>query len=326
MANPRTGDKCPIKCKGYPIRQCPICTCSCNMYATEDDFRDIAAVETLDVEPEEPQDETRIWLDNNLNINVVQRQQSARTYSERMTKGLLSKRSLVVSNVCNEGAVAQSLSMVGNPPSQRVAAVLRKKIDNMQHPNGKTLVNIGHQIVDLRSHGRNSAADVRASNNGLVGTGNYCDDISSAIAASLASLKPVDCSNDDGLTEAEQDWFARDNIKPPVLLKMSAANVDDDGGGKMPARQRADDDGGGKMPAHRGKMPARQRGGLPLPKVPAGWPLVSDSPRGRMWRRTKRANALSKHVDKDKSELTATQKRLFCQIISLLKQIITRTV
>ena len=28
------------------------------MYATEDDFRDIAAVETLDVEPEEPQDET----------------------------------------------------------------------------------------------------------------------------------------------------------------------------------------------------------------------------------------------------------------------------
>ena len=136
--------------------------------------------------------------------------------------------------------------MVGNPPSQRVAAVPRKKIDNMQHPNGKTLVNIGHQIVDLRSHGRNSAADVRASNNGLVGTGNYCDDMSSAIAASLASLKPVDCSNDDGLTEAEQDWFARDNIKPPVSLKMSAANGNDHGGGKMPARQRANDDGGGK--------------------------------------------------------------------------------
>ena len=101
-------------------------------------------------------------------------------------------------------------------------------------------------------------------------------------------MKPVDCSNyDDGLTEAEQDWFDRDNIKPPVSLKISAANVDDDGGGKMPARQRADDDGGGKMPAHRGKMPARKRadggGGLPLPKVPKGWPMVSDSPRGRMW-------------------------------------------
>ena len=78
------------------------------MYATEDDFRDIAAVETLDVEPEEPQDETRIWLDNNLNVNVMQRQQSAHTYRERTTERLLSKQSSVVSNVCNEGAEAQS--------------------------------------------------------------------------------------------------------------------------------------------------------------------------------------------------------------------------
>ena len=83
MANPRTGDKCPIKCKGYPIRQCPICMCSCNMCATEDDFCIIAAVETLGVGPEEPQNETRIWLDNILNVNVMQHQMSACTYSKK---------------------------------------------------------------------------------------------------------------------------------------------------------------------------------------------------------------------------------------------------
>ena len=91
-------------------------------------------------------------MDDNLNANVMHCQQSACTYSTRMTKGLLSKYSLVVSNVCNEGAVAQALSMVGNPPSQRVAAVLKKKVDNMQHPNGKTLVNMGGQVVDMRTH------------------------------------------------------------------------------------------------------------------------------------------------------------------------------
>ena len=103
----------------------------------------------------------------------MQRQQSTHTYSKRMTKGLLSKHSSVVSNVCIEGAMAQALSMVGNPSRQRVAAVLRGEINNMQHPNGKTLVNMGSQIVGMRSHGRNSAADVSASNNGLVGRDNY---------------------------------------------------------------------------------------------------------------------------------------------------------
>ena len=38
-ANPRTGSRCPIECKGFPLRQCPICLCPCNLYATEDNFR-----------------------------------------------------------------------------------------------------------------------------------------------------------------------------------------------------------------------------------------------------------------------------------------------
>ena len=177
MTDPQMGGKCPIKCKGCPICQCPICMCSCNIYATEDDFRDIAAVKTMDIKPEEPQDEMRIWLDKNGNVNIMQRQQSARIYSKRMTKGHMSKDSLVVSNVCKEGALAQGSSMLGNPPSQKVAAVIKKKIDNMQHPNGKTLVNMGGQVVDMRTHEKKSAADSRASINGLVGKGDYWDDM-----------------------------------------------------------------------------------------------------------------------------------------------------
>mmetsp|Transcript_26927 Transcript_26927/g.57744 ORF Transcript_26927/g.57744 Transcript_26927/m.57744 type:complete len:160 (-) Transcript_26927:561-1040(-) len=154
MANPREGIKCPIACKGYPIRKCPICLCNCNLYATEDDYRDIAAVQALDVEPDETEDDTRDWLDSNLDVNVMQRQQSKSIYSKRVAEGRMSNDSSFVSNVVNEGAYAQAMNIVGNPPSQPVASFLKSKVDKMEHPNGKTYVNMGGEIVDMRTHGK----------------------------------------------------------------------------------------------------------------------------------------------------------------------------
>ena len=115
IANPRTGDKCPIGCKDFPLRQCPICLCTCSLYATEEDFRDIAAVEALEVEDEEPADEAKNWLDSNLDANIVQRQQSNNIYRKRVKEGRMSNDSPFTSNIVKEGALAQSLNMVGNP-------------------------------------------------------------------------------------------------------------------------------------------------------------------------------------------------------------------
>ena len=75
--------------------------------------------------------------------------------------GNMSKDTLFASNVCNEGVIAQSMYTMGNVPDQRVRAFLQNKMEAMQHPNGRTFVNLAGKSVVMRTYNKTTAADTR---------------------------------------------------------------------------------------------------------------------------------------------------------------------
>ena len=69
-----------------------------------------------------------------------------------------------VTNVRNEGSLAQALDMVGNRPRDMLTVkAQRRTVDNVQHPRGSSHTSIG----DMNVHARSTAADDRVRNNQL---------------------------------------------------------------------------------------------------------------------------------------------------------------
>ena len=65
-------------------------------------------------------------------------------------------------NECASYVTAQHL--VRNKPSRGVIEATRQSIRNLQHPDGKTLIERNGEVVDLR----NNASDARCKNNKLM--------------------------------------------------------------------------------------------------------------------------------------------------------------
>ena len=79
--------------------------------------------------------------------------------------GGIARGVLVVDNISRESALAQALNMVRNVPvNQLTTQHLQEVVDRVQHPAGPSHTNIG----DMISHGRDSAAHRRKTNNGLL--------------------------------------------------------------------------------------------------------------------------------------------------------------
>ena len=109
-------------------------------------------------------EESQKWIEKNLNVNLMQQNISSQAYRQMSADGDMDFGGSVVSNVANQGALAQSLNMVGNPPDHATRFGLRRRVDSMQHAAGPSFTSVG----DMNIHGRTSAADIRKTNNGLL--------------------------------------------------------------------------------------------------------------------------------------------------------------
>ena len=109
-------------------------------------------------------DDERQWLVQNLNVNRMQQEVSAAAYAQMARDGNIAVEGAAVFNIANQGALAQAMSMHANRPVHATLTSLRRRVDAMQHPAGPS-----HTIVgDMNVHGRQTAADKRVTNNGLM--------------------------------------------------------------------------------------------------------------------------------------------------------------
>jgi hypothetical protein len=77
-----------------------------------------------------------------------------------------------LSNIVNEGILAQALFIVNNPPSHQATSILRSKVAGVAHPSGAACINFCGETVDLRTYGKSissNAAGKRSINNRLNG-------------------------------------------------------------------------------------------------------------------------------------------------------------
>ncbi len=79
---------------------------------------------------------------------------------------------LFLSNIVNEGSLAQALFIINNPPSHQAMSILCSKVAGVAHPSGIACINLCRETVDLRTYGKptsSNAAGKRSINNQLNG-------------------------------------------------------------------------------------------------------------------------------------------------------------
>jgi len=77
-----------------------------------------------------------------------------------------------LSNIVNEGGLAQVLFIVNNPPSHQATSILHSKVAGVAHPSSRTCINLCRETVDLRTYGKSTSSNAtrkRIINNGLNG-------------------------------------------------------------------------------------------------------------------------------------------------------------
>ena len=229
------------------------------------------------------------WLEQNTNVNLTQQRTSAEYY-RRMTNGGTDRGVSVVGNVSNEGALAQSLNMVGNPPPNPLTTQhLRQAVDGVQHPAGPSHTNIG----DMNTHGRDSAADRRKTNNGLLSTcvPHSMTDAQQLVAAmaAIANANSTNTNSPTGLTEDEALQFAMLESKSSMMTEAELNT----------------------------KMPSLSKERTPRIAMPHDWPFTITVPttkkpnkRGaeRLMERLQSKNGEGYHSKLSKKKMTNTQK------------------
>ena len=188
-------------------------------------------------EPQESAAEARNWLNEGLNANNLQRRSSIEHYGRQMEEGRMDSRTDITSNVVGEGAMAQALHMVGNHPDRETAAELRKKVDALAHRSGKTCVDMGGEVVDMRTWGKKSAAESRVDNNGLThgvvpGQGMGEEAMQDAMLNSAGDAEEsaiqravVDSTNGAPEEEAMQQAMAASTMNPTIQSSSNEPTV-----------------------------------------------------------------------------------------------------
>ncbi len=122
----------------------------------------------------DPADDARKFLLDSLGVGAMQRHVSAEKYHKVVADGGMQVQQgsgvPFLSNIVNEGAIAQALFFVNNPPSQQVASILRSKVDGVAHPSSRTCINLCGDTVDLRTYGKSTSSNAsgkRSINNQL---------------------------------------------------------------------------------------------------------------------------------------------------------------
>ena len=218
-ADPRHGKKCPVNCKyegvTFPTGKCPICLCVCKAFVPLDQYNTIVTVSSLGkTQRNNNQGESQKWIEKNLNVNLMQQNISSQAYRQMSADGDMDFGSSVVSNVANQGALAQSLNMVGNPPDHATRFGLRRRVDSMQHAAGPSFTSVG----DMNIHGRTSAADIRKTNNGLLS-----DYVPTGMTEEQQLHAAMTASGNDDMMEDELVRIALMESNDPELISKPAA-------------------------------------------------------------------------------------------------------
>ena len=181
-------DSCPFKClykgKQYPFGRCPICLCSCKHLCSFANYFKAVFYNEANKKQKEATDEdaAKDWVNQGVGAFQMATAAAAGRYNKMQKAGRLSGSTDVVEAVYEQGCLAQALSLVNNPPPFGVKQLYRKKMAEIQKPANKTLIDLGGEMVDVRTTGHAPAAHFCVVNNKLVNPVN-------ATAAALGNLK-----------------------------------------------------------------------------------------------------------------------------------------
>jgi hypothetical protein len=177
--NWRTGAQCPDGCRGYEKGKCPVCWCTCSLYVTEERHREISILASMakgGAAEMDPADDARKFLSDSLGVSAMQRHVSSEKYHKVVVDGGMQVQQdggvPFLSNIVNEGILAQALFIVNDPPSHQATSILRSKVAGVAHPSGAACINFCGETVDLRTYGKSissNAAGKRSINNRLNG-------------------------------------------------------------------------------------------------------------------------------------------------------------
>ena len=72
--NWRTGAQCPDGCRGYEKGKCPVCRCTCSLYVTEEQHREISILASMakgGAAEMDPADDARKFLSDSLGVSAM---------------------------------------------------------------------------------------------------------------------------------------------------------------------------------------------------------------------------------------------------------------
>ena len=177
--NWHTGAQCPDGCSGYEKGKCPVCRCTCSLYMTEEQHHEISILASMakgGAAKMDLADDVRKFLLDSLGVGAMQCLVSAEKYHNVAVDGHMQVQQdgsvLFLSNIVNEGSLAQALFIVNNPPSHQATSILCSKVAGVAHPSGIACINLCGDTVDLRTYGKSTssnAAGKRSINNRLNG-------------------------------------------------------------------------------------------------------------------------------------------------------------
>ena len=138
--NWRTGAQCPNGCSGYEKGKCPVCRCTCSLYVTEEQHREISILASMakgGAAEMDPADNARKFLLDSLGVGAMQHHVFAEKYHKVVVDGGMQVQQYggvpFLSNIGNEGSLAQALFIVNNPPSHQATSILRSKVALLPH-------------------------------------------------------------------------------------------------------------------------------------------------------------------------------------------------
>ena len=146
---------------------------------TEEQHRKISILSSMPkggaVEMDPADDAQKLILDS-LGIGAMQRRVSAEKYHKVAVDGGMQVQQdggvPFLSNIVNEGRLAQALFITNNPPSHQATSILRSKVAGVAHPSSVACINLCGESVDLRTYGKatsSNAAGKQSTNNQLNG-------------------------------------------------------------------------------------------------------------------------------------------------------------
>jgi len=94
----------------------------------------------------DPADDARKFHLDSLGIGAMQRHVSAEKYHKVAVDGGMRVQQdggvPFLSNIVNDGGLAQALFIVNNPPSHQATSILHSKVAGVAHPSGRTCINL----------------------------------------------------------------------------------------------------------------------------------------------------------------------------------------